>query len=105
MNELQFEQAKELGERALVLEPDNLKTLDVLSGLLLEMGNAARAAQVSSWKLAPSYAERATSTMRNDIVLVTCCLNTETRQLLTLGWLCMCFCWLPLTAITEDGRA
>lgn len=43
MNELQYERAKELGENALKLEPENLKVLDVMSGLLLEMGDAANA--------------------------------------------------------------
>ncbi|XP_029833164.2 probable assembly chaperone of rpl4 [Ixodes scapularis] len=46
MDELQFDQARQLGERALRLEPDNLKTLDVLSGLLLEMGDVAGASQL-----------------------------------------------------------
>ncbi|CAN7996326.1 unnamed protein product [Ixodes hexagonus] len=46
MNELQFDQARQFGERALRLEPDNLKTLDVLSGLLLEMGDATGASQL-----------------------------------------------------------
>lgn len=43
MNELQYEQAKELGEKALKMEPENMKVLDLLSGLLLEMGDAANA--------------------------------------------------------------
>lgn len=43
MNELQYEQAKELGEKALEAEPENMKVLDLLSGLLLEIGDAANA--------------------------------------------------------------
>lgn len=51
MNELQYEQAKELGEKALEAEPENMKVLDLLSGLLLEIGDAANAFEVSSLHL------------------------------------------------------
>lgn len=43
VNELQYDQAREFGESALRMEPDNLKVLDVLSSLLLEMGDSAKA--------------------------------------------------------------
>ncbi|KAK8789232.1 hypothetical protein V5799_020993 [Amblyomma americanum] len=43
INELQYDQARKFGETALKMAPDNLKVLDSLSGLLLEMGDPAGA--------------------------------------------------------------
>lgn len=43
INELQYDQAKKFGETALKMAPDNLKLLDTLSSLLLEMGDSAGA--------------------------------------------------------------
>uniref|UniRef100_A0A1E1X514 Uncharacterized protein n=1 Tax=Amblyomma aureolatum TaxID=187763 RepID=A0A1E1X514_9ACAR len=43
INELQYDQAREFGETALKMAPDNLKVLDSLTGLLLEMGDPASA--------------------------------------------------------------
>ncbi|XP_064455312.1 uncharacterized protein LOC135366521 [Ornithodoros turicata] len=46
MNELQFEAAKEFCERVLQLEPDNIKALETLSTILLEIGDPTSAMEV-----------------------------------------------------------
>ncbi|KAL1439042.1 hypothetical protein MTO96_047504 [Rhipicephalus appendiculatus] len=46
VNELQYDQAREFGESALRMEPNNLKVLDALSGLLLEMADPASALEL-----------------------------------------------------------
>ncbi|KAL3253269.1 hypothetical protein MRX96_017540 [Rhipicephalus microplus] len=46
MNELQYDQAREYGESALRKEPNNLKVLDALSSLLLEMADPSSALEL-----------------------------------------------------------
>ncbi|XP_075746043.1 uncharacterized protein LOC119159701 [Rhipicephalus microplus] len=46
MNELQYDQAREYGESALKKEPNNLKVLDALSSLLLEMADPSSALEL-----------------------------------------------------------
>uniref|UniRef100_A0A224Z167 Uncharacterized protein n=1 Tax=Rhipicephalus zambeziensis TaxID=60191 RepID=A0A224Z167_9ACAR len=46
VNELQYDQAREFGESALRMEPNNLKVLDALSSLLLEMADPASALEL-----------------------------------------------------------
>ncbi|KAH6938623.1 hypothetical protein HPB50_011203 [Hyalomma asiaticum] len=46
VNELQYDQARELGESALRVEPNNLKVLDAFSSLLLEMGDSTKALEL-----------------------------------------------------------
>ncbi|KAH7962711.1 hypothetical protein HPB52_017596 [Rhipicephalus sanguineus] len=79
VNELQYDQAREFGESALRMEPNNLKVLDALSSLLLEMADPASALEESSGAdlnraLSSAYCAMA------EIYMTDCCDEEDAEQ-------------------------